>query len=169
MPTRHRRPAVIGGTLRPTPGPENGPRIHHPHTAPTVWMATPDGLTAIDVIAVERVVTGRDRGLILTMDERRYAAHLMLAHLPYSVVARRLGVSAATLRDWFPHHAPPVKHRTTPAVRRAVCGTLRGYRSHRYQREPACRACKDAYAAADRHYRAHGTYPNATAPLAGAR
>jgi hypothetical protein len=127
-------------------------------------MAGPDGVAAIDTVAVERVITGQARGLILTWDERRYAAHLMLAHLPYSLVARRLGVSAAALREWFPYLATtqPRTHRS----RRAVCGTLRGYRSHRYHREAACQACKAANAAADRHYRRHGTYPDPTAPLA---
>jgi hypothetical protein len=127
-------------------------------------MAGPDGVAAIDTIAVERVITGTARGLILTWDERRYAAHLMLANQPYTVIARHLGVSAATMREWFPHLAvtQPLKRRTTPDARRTACGSLRGYRSHRYRRETACQPCKDANAAADRHYRRHGTYPDAT-------
>lgn len=141
------------------------PRIRQ-LAVPTVWLATPDGLVCIDSIAVERAVKGQRSGWTLTEDEARYAAGLMLdSNVPYSVVSKRVGVNAVTLRAWFPEAAPQSELMARPGDRARKeppkCGTRRGYyRHHRYKETP-CKPCKAANAAADRYYRLHGTYEGA--------
>lgn len=134
--------------------------------APTVWMATPDGLVCIDLIAIERAANGLREGWTLTEDEARYAASLLFEReMPYSVIARRLGISSAKIRAWFPDLAVPADEcmsrtgtRKTSPRPAAACGTRQGYGGHHRRGEAPCKPCKAAYAAADRHYRTHGTY-----------
>lgn len=132
------------------------------HAVPTVWMATPDGLVCIDLVAVELAANGLRKGWTLTPDEARYTASLLFERrLPYSVIAGRVGASGATLQAWFPEQtgsgARPDARRTTPKPD-VECGTHRGYRRHHRRGEKACEPCKAAHTAADRHYRLHGTY-----------
>jgi len=135
---------------------------------PTVWMATADGLVCIDLIAVELAANGLRKGS-LTQDEARYTASLLFARdLPYSLIARRIGVSGTTLKSWFPEQAVPKEERLArPSSREksaqltAQCGTRRGYGRHHRRGETPCRPCKDANAVADRYYRRHGTYVGA--------
>ncbi|MGW0607792.1 hypothetical protein [Streptomyces sp. NPDC002640] len=75
-----------------------------PIAAPTVWLATADGLACTDMNAVERAVRGER--CPLTRDEARFAAGLMLGHLPGYVVAARTGVSRETVRTWYPRETP---------------------------------------------------------------
>ncbi|WP_037844036.1 hypothetical protein, partial [Streptomyces sp. NRRL F-5126] len=133
--------------------------IRLPQTAsPSIWLATSDGLVFIDTIAVERAMNGDRKGWTLTADEARYAAQVMFEHhVPYSVVAARVGRSTDTLRAWFPEHVVPATPRlarpgtrTRPGVE---CGTPRGYRAHHRRKETPCERCKGANAAADRRYR----------------
>ncbi|MFF9312196.1 hypothetical protein ACF1BS_14920 [Streptomyces sp. NPDC014748] len=144
-----------------------------PLAVPTVWMATPEGLVCLDLIAVELAANGLRKGWTLTSDEARYTASLLLERgVPYSVVAQRVGASGATLREWFPEQACPVDERLArprpskpkpepKPVLPVRCGTMRGYRQHQRRREPACGLCKAARRAADRHFRRHGTYVGA--------
>lgn len=135
--------------------------IRLPQTAsPSIWLATADGLVFIDTIAIERAMNGDRKGWTLTADEARYAASIMFEHhIPYSIVAARVGRSTDTLRRWFPEKVAP----TTPAMARAgarteiECGTPRGYRAHHRRKETPCARCKGANAAADRRYRLTGT------------
>ncbi|WP_019060019.1 hypothetical protein [Streptomyces prunicolor] len=137
---------------------------------PTVWMATPDGLVCIDLIAVELAANGLRKGWKLTQDEARYTASLLFDRgVPYSVIAHRIRVSGATLQAWFPEQAVSANQRlsrdnsgkrripTTPVK----CGTRRGYRRHRRRQETPCPPCTAANTAADQHYRIHGTYVGA--------
>ncbi|NUS83010.1 MAG: hypothetical protein HOY75_09700 [Streptomyces sp.] len=144
-------------------------------TAPTVWLATPDGLVSLDLIAIELAMNGRRKGWTLNRDEARYAVRLMLDRgVPYAVISTRVGASAATLRSWFPGEieasadgrarARPSK----PAPERkprlpAQCGTYYGARAHVRRKEPVCPPCREAKNAADRYYRVHGTYVGAPA------
>ncbi|WP_445524755.1 hypothetical protein [Streptomyces cyslabdanicus] len=136
---------------------------------PTVWMATPEGLVCLDLIAVELAANGLRKGWTLTSDEARYAAGLLFERqVPYSVVSVRTGTNGATLQAWFPEQAVakegkarPRPSKPKPAPKRkppAPCGTYQGYRRHHRHREPACELCKEARRAADRHYRQHGRY-----------
>ncbi|MEU2358849.1 hypothetical protein ABZ599_38840 [Streptomyces misionensis] len=123
--------------------------------APTVWLATPEGLTDIDTIAIERAVKGQRDGAVLTEDEARYAAGLMLVqHVPYTIVAQRVGRDARTLRRWFPEEAVAApgmaRHRATGEIEH---GTRRGYLAHRRRGEAACGSCRAANTEADRQYR----------------
>lgn len=138
-------------------------------SVPTVWMATPDGLVLIDLIAVELAANGLRKGWTLTPDEARYTAGLLFEHgLLYSVIAKRVGASGSTLKRWFPELAVPAaperardggrKPKASPDVR---CGTRRGYGRHHRRGEAPCQPCKDANAVADRYYRTHGTYVGA--------
>ncbi|MQY14983.1 hypothetical protein SRB5_51600 [Streptomyces sp. RB5] len=110
------RPRIGASRLPAAPSTAGTTRVPHPHTAPSVFMAGPDGTTVIDVIAVERVTNGHARGHILTPDERRYAAYLMLDHLPHSIIVERLGISGATLLTWFPHLPRRRTRPRTPAT-----------------------------------------------------
>lgn len=75
---------------------------------PTIWMATPDGLVLLDLIAVELAANGRRKGWTLTRDEARYTALLLFDRgVHYSTVAHRIGVSGTTIKAWFPHLAAP--------------------------------------------------------------
>jgi hypothetical protein len=132
-------------------------------------MATPDGLVVLDLVAVELAANGLRKGWTLTSDEARYTASLLFERgLSYSVIALRIGVSGSTLKAWFPDQAVPKapemardgsrKRGSSPDAR---CGTHRGYRRHHRHGEAPCQPCKDANAAADRHYRKHGTYVGA--------
>ncbi|MDE1682053.1 hypothetical protein PWE32_06910 [Streptomyces neyagawaensis] len=146
-----------------------------PMGAPTVWMATPDGLACLDLIAVERAVNGLRKGWTLTADEARYAATVLFERgLPYSVVANRVGVSGATMQDWFPEYAVPLSeglarprgNKREPRAPRqprqpARCGTKAGYHAHYRRGEKPCDPCREAKAVAHRHYRKHGTYVGA--------
>ena len=130
--------------------------------APTVWMATPDGLVVIDTIAVERAIKGDREGWTLTEDEARYAAELMFAHhVPYSVVADRVGRATETLRKWCPGQVEPSepwRARGQGIARKPIeHGTNRGYQAHRRRGERACDSCRVANAEADRRYRLTGT------------
>ncbi|MFI9824459.1 hypothetical protein ACIHFC_29005 [Streptomyces sp. NPDC052013] len=147
--------------------------IRVPMAVPTVWMATPDGLVCLDLIAVELAANGMRQGWTLTSDEARYAAVVMFRHgLTYSVIAHRIGVSGSTLKSWFPGKAvPDAEWMARPRAPRtasgqqptlgAKCGTTQGYKRHRRRKELACALCKAAKAAANRHYRRHGTYVGA--------
>ena len=124
--------------------------------AEIVFAATPNGLVMIDTVAVNRAINGTPAAL--TPDEARMAAHLGIAGgLTHAVVAARVGVCERTLYRWFPTE----KHRAP-----IMCGTRRGYDRHARRKETRCEPCKAAYAAAQRHYRTHGTFvmtPEATA------
>ncbi|MFJ2774915.1 hypothetical protein [Streptomyces sp. NPDC087300] len=129
--------------------------------APTVWLATPEGLAVIDMVAIERAVNGERRGWGLTEDEARYATRLLLDHgIPYSTIVSRVGVNARTLKNWFPEiQTPDHMARTAPrSTQRPPCGTRRGYGAHKRRGEKACKRCRAANAAADRHYRRFGTH-----------
>ena len=145
------------------------------HCIPTVWMATPDGLVLIDLIAVERAANGLRKGWTLTPEEARYTASLLFRHqLSYSLIASRVGVSGATLKIWFLEQAVPGDERlartgTRTTLRPPVqCGTRSGYDRHLRRGETTCQPCKQAKAAADRHYRLHGTSIGAPEPAAAA-
>ncbi|MEU3162230.1 hypothetical protein ACPCAJ_21290 [Streptomyces griseoincarnatus] len=147
--------------------------IRVPMAAPTVWMATADGLVSLDLIAVERAANGERQGWTLTGDEARYAAQVMFQRgLSYSVIATRVGLSGSTIRDWFPEQTvtldprlarprpskPKPKRKPKPVVR---CGTMQGYRRHHRRQDPPCDPCREAKRLADRYYAAHGTYVGA--------
>lgn len=168
---RRHQPAVVGGVLAG----RDQAWIRVPMAFPTVWMATPDGLVCLDLIAVELAANGIRKGWTLTSEEARYAASVMFAHgLPYSTVAQRIGASGATMQSWFPEQAVPsdprmartrstAKPKRTPKPRPAIkCGTYPGYRRHIRRKEPTCAECRDAKNAADRHYTEHGTYIGAS-------
>ncbi|MFC7909018.1 hypothetical protein [Streptomyces nigra] len=138
-------------------------------TLPTVWMATPEGLVSVDLIAVELAMNGRRKGWTLSPDEARYAARVMLDKgISYSLISTRVGASTATLRAWFPGEIrPTAAHLAREGDRTlsdAACGTVRGYRRHHRRQQTPCQPCKDANAAADLHYRKHGTYKGAPEP-----
>jgi hypothetical protein len=125
--------------------------------AATVFMAGPAGPAAvIDVVAVERAVTGHRDGARLTLDEARYAASLLLA-AGYSArtTGRMVGVIPEKVQAWYPEKVRTIER--TP-VR---CGTRRGYRAHRARGESPCRACRTAEASAKLHYRYTGSYTGA--------
>ena len=136
---------------------------------PTVWMATADGLVCLDLVAVELAVNGRRKGWTLTQDEAKFAATLLFDRkVPYSQIARRIGVSGKTMQAWFPEQAVPVDPsfartgtRKSSPGRTGQCGTRRGYGRHHRRGETPCQPCKDANAIADRYYRLHGTYVGA--------
>ena len=132
---------------------------------PTVFLASPDGaVSVIDTVAVEQAVTGKRSGWTLTDAEVQYAAPFMFEVVPYSVVCSRLGVSAKRLKELFPEVGPVRESAARPGERTkrpAPCGTRRGYGAHKRRGEDACPRCKAANAAADRHYRRHGTYVGA--------
>ncbi|MEV1079918.1 hypothetical protein AB0I98_16975 [Streptomyces sp. NPDC050211] len=143
-------------------------------TVPTVWLATPDGLVSLDLIAIELAMNGRRKRWTLSQDEARYAARVMLDRkVPYSVIASRVGVNTNTLRAWFPGEIEPADDRSARSGSRKAaptsdvkCGTRRGYGRHHQRGEVPCRPCKDANAMADRYYRKHGTYLGAPEPSA---
>ncbi|MEU3096584.1 hypothetical protein ABZ690_17750 [Streptomyces sp. NPDC006967] len=168
MMTTH--PPVIPGLMAR----EQRSLIRVPMAVPTVWMATADGLVCIDLIAVERAANGQRKGWSLTVDEAQYAASVMFGRrLPYSLIAKHVGVSAATLKAWFPEQAVPLDAgmartgaRKSSPTRVAKCGTRTGYGRHRRRGEAPCEACRAASAVADRHYRRHGTYVGAPGVVA---
>ncbi|MFE6284396.1 hypothetical protein [Streptomyces sp. NPDC057877] len=141
---------------------------------PTVWLATPDGLVLLDMIAVELAVNGLRKGWTLTRDEKWFAARLMLDRkIPYSIISTRVGASSATLGDWFPGGIEPTvirpdrgKKRRRKPTPSPLCGTRSGHRRHIRRREHACQPCRDAKQLADRFYREHGTYVGAPLPEA---
>ncbi|MFH8797690.1 hypothetical protein [Streptomyces sp. NPDC017941] len=140
------------------------PHITVPTSAPTVWLATSDGLVVVDMIAVDLAVNGGRRGWMLTRDEMRYAAGLMVDRkIPYSTVVKRLGVSTDRLREWFPEYVVPQQPgMARPGQRRPnSCGTRRGYQAHTKRGQDPCGRCRAANTLADRHYRTHGTYVGA--------
>jgi hypothetical protein len=134
--------------------------------APTVFVATPDGLAVVDTIAVERAVNGERKGWSLTRDEARIVADLILSRgLPPTLATVRAGVNWATLCEWFPDVVAPVPEgKARPGERRrpdrspVKCGTRRGYDRHKRRKERVCERCRAAYALAYRYYRTHGTY-----------
>ncbi|MFE9906456.1 hypothetical protein [Streptomyces achromogenes] len=141
---------------------------------PTVWVSTAEGIISIDVVAVELAINGLRDGWTLTSDEAAYAADLLFRRgVLYSVIAHRVRVSGETLRKWFPTDDTPLRDalarirtrapaaRASSAVEPIRCGTLPGYRRHQRRKEPQCEACRRARRAADRHFRAHGTYVGA--------
>ncbi|MFG2963540.1 hypothetical protein ACGFZS_09650 [Streptomyces sp. NPDC048288] len=137
-------------------------------TFPTVWLATPDGLVSLDLIAIERAMNGSRKGWTLDEDEAQYAARLMLDRkVPYSIIATRVGVNTDKLRAWFPGEIEPAKAfmaRGGPRPARsaeAACGTRSGYTRHQRLGEQTCPPCRAANALADRHYRKTGTYKGA--------
>jgi len=142
-------------------------------TAPTVWMATSDGLVSLDLIAIELAMNGRRKGWTLSRDEAQYAVRLMLDWgVPYAVISTRVGASAATLRAWFPGEieaSTDGRARARPSkpapegkpARVAQCGTYYGAQRHVRRKEPVCPPCREAKNAGDRHYRQHGTYKGA--------
>lgn len=118
-------------------------RIPIKTVAPSIWLATPEGLVSIDTVAVERVING-DRTICLTRDEARYAAKLMADHgVSYPVIAARLGVCTMTVQRWL-----RVKRTSTRPGERAhrTCGTLSGYHRHRRHKKKICSACRAAQA-----------------------
>ncbi|MET9729630.1 hypothetical protein ABZZ79_02885 [Streptomyces sp. NPDC006458] len=129
---------------------------------PTVWLASPDGLVSLDLIAIERAMNGQRHGWTLASEEAWYAARVMLdAKVPYSKIVSRVGLSVSTLREWFPGEiAPASPHLARPGNRKCGHrrGTRRGYRWHAARMEPPCDFCMAGMRAADRHYRQHGTY-----------
>ncbi|MER8237439.1 hypothetical protein [Streptomyces sp. NPDC094049] len=137
-------------------------RIRLPRTAaPTVVMATREGLAVIDMIAVERAVTGQRHGARLTRDEAHYAASLLVdAGYVRKVVGPMVGVDPRTIAAWFPEQTASV--RSEPVT----CGTTRGYRAHKSRGDAICRRCRAANAAADLHYRKTGTKVGAPAVAA---
>ncbi|MCX4575659.1 hypothetical protein OHB41_21185 [Streptomyces sp. NBC_01571] len=147
-------------------------------TAPTVFMATAEGLVCLDLIAVELAVNGEHQAGELTPPEAAYAADIMLQRgMDRSVIARRAGMDHRTLRAWFPTDDTPLcealqRARTAaewcqemakqlPAKPPIRCGTYRGAQRHRRRKEPCCEPCRLARNAADRHFRKHGTYSGA--------
>ncbi|MEU6664257.1 hypothetical protein [Streptomyces sp. NPDC046821] len=128
-------------------------------------MAFPNGsVDPVDTVAVERAVRGERTDWTLTPAEIQYAAPFMFDLVPYSVVCSRLGISATSLKKLFPEVGPRSEraaHSGPRAKRPAQCGTRRGYHAHKSGKEVACGSCKSANAAADRHYRLHGTYQGA--------
>lgn len=137
------------------------PRISLPPTAaPTIFLATSEGLVVVDTIAVERAINGGRQGWTLTSGEAHYAASVMFEHgIAYSVVAARVGRSTDTLRRWFPEHVVPSTsaHARGGARKEIEHGTQRGYRAHLRRPETPCKRCKAASAAADRRRRLTGT------------
>ncbi|MEU3078520.1 hypothetical protein [Streptomyces laurentii] len=119
-------------------------RIEHvqmPLLAATVFMAGPEGLAVIDLVAVERAVSGTRRGARLTEDEARYAASVLLdAGFAASVVARKVGYDTPKILKWFPEQAK------TARLEPIRCGTPRGYRAHLRKNQTACADCKAAEA-----------------------
>lgn len=145
-------------------------------SVPTVWMATAEGLICIDLVAVEFAINGHRKGWTLTSDEAAYAADLLFQRgVQYSVIAAHVGVSGATLRKWFPTDDTPlcealsrIRTRSEAAQSASVvklgpirCGTLPGYRRHQRRKEPSCELCLKGRRAAERHFKAHGTYVGA--------
>lgn len=144
-------------------------------SVPTVWMATADGLVCLDLVAVELAANGLRQGWTLTSHEAAFAADLMFQRgLQHGLIATRTGVSGDTIRRWFPTEETPLadaltRIRTrTPApeeTRKAQsvprCGTYGAAQRHVRRREPLDEPCRWAKAAADRHYRKHGTYVGA--------
>ncbi|MEU8764961.1 hypothetical protein [Streptomyces sp. NPDC048659] len=129
--------------------------------ATTVFMAGPEGLAVIDLIAVERAMTGHRDGARLTQDEARYAASLLLeAGIGYTLVAALVGVDARKLKTLFPDETKTT--RSEPVV----CGTTRGYRAHKSRGDAICRRCRAANAAADLHYKKTGSSVGAPAVAA---
>ncbi|MEU4755531.1 hypothetical protein AB0F93_31735 [Micromonospora tulbaghiae] len=134
--------------------------------APTVFVATAEGLAVIDTIAVERAINGERKGWSLTNDEARIAADLILKHgLPPTAASVRTGVNWATLCEWFPDVVTPAPEgsarsggRRRPDRSPVKCGTRRGYDRHKRRKEQVCERCRAAYALAYRYYRTHGTY-----------
>ncbi|MFC9265617.1 hypothetical protein ACFT25_38060 [Streptomyces hydrogenans] len=140
-------------------------RIEHvrlPRMAETaVFMAGPEGLALIDLIAVERAVTGHRDGARLTKDEAHYAADLLLAaDVAVTLVASLVGVGVNTLKVWFPERTKSV--RLDPPK----CGTRRGYLAHKRRGDAICRRCRTANAVADLHYKRTGSYDGAPAVAA---
>ncbi|MEV8042409.1 hypothetical protein AB0P02_01010 [Streptomyces griseoluteus] len=149
-------------------------------SVPTVWMATPDGIVCLDLIAVELAANGRRQGWTPSAHEAAYAAHLLFARgMDYSVIAARMGVSGATLRTWYPTDDTPlhealarikVRQPAQPVIRTprppdlksiAQCGTYAGYQLHRKYGEPRCEPCQAARRARVRYRRKYGTYDGA--------
>ena len=131
--------------------------------------------TAYGATAAKRLAAIGIEVQTLTADEARYAATLLFERgLPYSVVANRIGVSGATMQDWFPEQAVPSNERQArprgtkrePRAPRqprqpARCGTKAGYHAHYRRGEKPCDPCREAKTVAHRHYRKHGTYVGA--------
>lgn len=151
-----------------TPSVEPG-RIPGMRTAaPTVFVATSEGLAVVDTIAVERAINGGRKGWSLTTDEARIAADLILKHgLPPTAASVRAGVNWATLCAWFPDVVAPApegsarssgRKRRRPDRSPVKCGTRRGYARHKRRKERVCERCRAAYALAYRYYRTNGTY-----------
>ncbi|MFD7884043.1 hypothetical protein ACFV3N_16590 [Streptomyces bauhiniae] len=147
-------------------------------SVPTVWMATPDGIVCLDLVAVELAVNGRREGWTPSAHEAAYAASVLFARgVEYSVIAKRVGVSGATMRSWYPTDDTPL-HEALSRIRVHVpgqsavlaaprprklpqCGTYQGYRFHRRHGEAGCEECCAARRARDRYRRVHGTIAGA--------
>ncbi|MEU5834542.1 helix-turn-helix domain-containing protein [Streptomyces diacarni] len=67
-------------------------------------IGAPTGATwyrGVDLIAVERIVTGTRPFPALTQDEQRYAVVTMTsARVPVSEIADRLGIAERTVQRW---------------------------------------------------------------------
>ncbi|MFJ8992665.1 hypothetical protein ACIRQH_19990 [Streptomyces sp. NPDC102279] len=146
-----------------------------PLAVPTVWMATPDGLICLDLIAVELAVNGLRKGWKLTSAEAAYATDLLLQRgVERLTISKLLGPDYRTLRSWFPKDDTPlgealsraqVSAEANPTVHKrpgrkplACCGTYAAAMRHQKRKEPMDEPCRQAKRAADAFYRKHGTY-----------
>ncbi|WP_432041461.1 hypothetical protein [Streptomyces cadmiisoli] len=144
---------------------------------PTVWLATADGLVLLDLVAIELAINGlRTRDWSLTGPEIAYAADFLLQRgTDRTQIAKLVGSDYRTIRSWFPTNdttlsealtrvRTPAEHNRRLRERRSAehpparCGTYKGAKRHQRRKEPLDEACQLALRAADRHYRAHGTY-----------
>lgn len=128
--------------------------------APTVFVAAPDGsLTVVDMIAVQRTVTG-DEPPLLTTDEADLAARILTGQgMPLREVLGQIRLQEDALK--------PVLRR--PAQQRQAvggCGTRAGYLRHRRRGETPCEGCRAGNAAADRRYRLTGSTGGPVVPAA---
>ncbi|MEU4170976.1 hypothetical protein AB0F46_29365 [Streptomyces sp. NPDC026665] len=145
---------------------------------PTVWMAGPDGLICLDLIAVELAANGLRSGWKLTPYEAAFGTDRLLQRgVERLTISKLLGPDYRTLRNWFPEDTTPLAqalaliHAQTEANRRKAerleprpvprCGTYAGAKRHERQKEPMDDVCREAKRAADRYYRQHGTYVGA--------
>lgn len=146
-----------------------------PLAVPTVWMATPDGLISLDLIAVELAVNGMRKDWRLTPAEAAYAIDLLLQRgVERLTISKLLGPDYRTLRAWFPEDTTPLSealsriHALTAAnpvanprpgrKPLARCGTYAAAVRHSKRKEPMDDWCHRAKLAADAYYRKNGTY-----------
>lgn len=110
-----------------------------------------DRAATLDLVAIDRVVTGRRRGGDLTPVEKRHAAALMREKgLTYRAIGTRLRVHKDTIIAWLrPAGGYPARP-LTPCPSRAA------YHRHLAAGED-CPPCRHANAIADARYRRTGT------------